>query len=170
MIECRNRSENLINRKLSNFYIETVIQFFFQLRKVFFFSIVKKKQTFFFENFDFFRANFLDVGVFTKQIFLADIFFWDFFLSPVKKYFFGLEKKIRKKIRCRKFIRFDLWNFQSDSGTLLRGRCKYVSPKVQQSGHIQSISATRPLANLRSSPPPCQLWGKISPKPPRAQL
>ena len=33
MSECRNRSENLINRKLSKFYNETVINFFFQLRK-----------------------------------------------------------------------------------------------------------------------------------------
>ena len=33
MKECRKRSGNLINRKLSEFYIEAVPRFFFQLRK-----------------------------------------------------------------------------------------------------------------------------------------
>ena len=31
--ECRNRSENPTNRKLSIFYIETMFQLFFQLKK-----------------------------------------------------------------------------------------------------------------------------------------
>ena len=45
--ECRNRSENLINRKLSIFYIEVMNQLFFQLRrkKNFFFRDEKKVGT-----------------------------------------------------------------------------------------------------------------------------
>ena len=32
--ECRNRSENLRNRKFTFFYIETVLNFFFQFQKI----------------------------------------------------------------------------------------------------------------------------------------
>ena len=42
-LPCSNRSENLINRKVSIFYIETVLNFFFQLRKIFFLRSIEKK-------------------------------------------------------------------------------------------------------------------------------
>ena len=41
------RSENIINRKIRQFYIEAIPQFFSQLRKKFFFSEFKKKSKFF---------------------------------------------------------------------------------------------------------------------------
>ena len=43
MIECRNRSKNVRNRKSVFFYIETVVHFFFQNQKICFLSISKKK-------------------------------------------------------------------------------------------------------------------------------
>ena len=46
--ECQNRSENLTNRKLSIFYIETVYQVFFQLQqKNIFFRGQKKSENIF---------------------------------------------------------------------------------------------------------------------------
>ena len=46
--ECRNRSENPTNRKLSIFYIEVVYQLFFQLQhKNYFFRVEKKNRIFF---------------------------------------------------------------------------------------------------------------------------
>ena len=43
--ECRNRSENLINRKNTKFYFEAVPQNFFQLRQKYFFEVeVPKNQ------------------------------------------------------------------------------------------------------------------------------
>ena len=46
-VECRNRLENLTNRKLTIFYIETMSRLFFQLRKQKSFSDHKKKSRFF---------------------------------------------------------------------------------------------------------------------------
>ena len=42
-LECSKRAENIINRKVSIFYIETVLNFFFQLRKIIFVRSVEKK-------------------------------------------------------------------------------------------------------------------------------
>ena len=52
-LECSKRAENIINRKVSIFYIETVLNFFFQLRKIFFLRSIEKKskkKVKFFEN------------------------------------------------------------------------------------------------------------------------
>ena len=138
---------------LSNFYIETVIHFFFNSEKYFFFDRKKNKKSHFLKISFFFGQNFWMSGVFIEK------YFWRkkklrFFFETRKKYIFSdLIFFFEKKIRCRKFIRFDLWNFQSGSGTLLRARCKYVPSKLQQSDHFRYLSATRPLAILRSSPP-----------------
>ena len=42
MIECRNRSENLINQKNTKFYIEAVPPNSFQLPKIIFFEVEEK--------------------------------------------------------------------------------------------------------------------------------
>ena len=42
-LECSKRAESIINRKVSIFYIETVLNFFFQLRKMFFLRSIEKK-------------------------------------------------------------------------------------------------------------------------------
>ena len=46
-LPCPDRSENPINRKSIIFYIETVLNFFFQLRKIFFLRSISKKSDFF---------------------------------------------------------------------------------------------------------------------------
>ena len=43
MLECSKRAENIINRKVTIFYIETVLNFFFQLRKIIFLRSIEKK-------------------------------------------------------------------------------------------------------------------------------
>ena len=53
MLECSKRAENTINRKVTIFYIETVLNFFFQLRKIIFLRSIEKKcaqKVNFFEN------------------------------------------------------------------------------------------------------------------------
>ena len=42
-LECSKHAENIINRKVTIFYIETVLNFFFQLRKIFFLRSIEKK-------------------------------------------------------------------------------------------------------------------------------
>ena len=44
----------------------------------------------------------------------------------------------------KKLIAFDWWGFQSDSDTLSRYRCKYMTPKVQKSDQFCSCTASRP--------------------------
>ena len=44
MLECSKRAENIINRKVTIFYIETVLNFFFQLRKIIFLRSIEKKK------------------------------------------------------------------------------------------------------------------------------
>ena len=92
--ECRNRSENLTNRKLSIFYIEIVYQVFFQLqpKNIFFrdqkyFSKKKSAKIFFGENpekneISIFGQNFRISDFFRdfhRKIFLADFFFEKYF-------------------------------------------------------------------------------------------
>ena len=114
MLECSKRVENIINRKVSIFYIETVLNFFFQLRKIFFLRSIEKKSKkneqsqnfqwkiiwFFIENFDFVH------------------FFYFFFRSISEKIFFGVEKKSWVQFRCKKLRPFDLWCFQRVLSTL----------------------------------------------------
>ena len=107
--ECRNRSENLINRKFSIFYIKTILQFFFQLRFFFFFFGQQKKikKSFwpkikiwrFFENRKFWSIYFfLDQHFrFSENFrrFFFGLFFSIFFLlSDFFNFFFGVGKKI----------------------------------------------------------------------------
>ena len=54
MQECQNPSGNIINRKLSIFYIEAVPQLFFQLQKKYFFRD---------QDFWFFRFSGKDLGI-----------------------------------------------------------------------------------------------------------
>ena len=52
-LECSKRVENIISRKVSIFYIETVLNFSFQLRKIIFLRPIEKKvhkKVKFFEN------------------------------------------------------------------------------------------------------------------------
>ena len=107
--ECRNRSENLTNRKLSIFCIETIYQLFSNSNhKIFFFGIKKKSEKKNSKNYfsvkipenlkfrvsdkifrisDFFRD-------FHRKIFLADFFFKKYFWSRKNIFFFGVGKKI----------------------------------------------------------------------------
>ena len=43
MLECSKRAENIINRKVTIFYIETVLNFSFQLRKIIFLRSIETK-------------------------------------------------------------------------------------------------------------------------------
>ena len=99
--ECRNRSENLINRKNTKFYIEAVPQNFFQLRqKIFFRDWSSKKSRF---------ENFGPVikGIFKTQAFSKSLCFehslynrakifksWFFGTSTSKKCFLSKLKKV----------------------------------------------------------------------------
>ena len=84
MQDCRNRSGNLINRKISLFYMESMLNFVFQLQKIFFQkkslkkSKIRKKSKFQWKSIDFhwFFFRFLEKNK-------------DFFS---KKIFFGVEK------------------------------------------------------------------------------
>ena len=57
-VECWNRLENLTNRKPTIFYIETMSQLFSQLRKKYYFLVIKKIR---------FRQNFARVKIFRKK-------------------------------------------------------------------------------------------------------
>ena len=103
---CRNRSENLINRKISNFCIETVSPQKILLQKNIIFWLEKKirtKNRFFFR---FFHRNFFlhDFDKFSFKISTFSIFSKIkkkhrkfskfskiFFLDDQKKFFFGVE-------------------------------------------------------------------------------
>ena len=100
--ECRNRSENLTNRKLSIFYIETMILFFFSTSKQKVFSGIKNifRKIFWMKIFFvIFRENrkkwkflfFWDKGKIPRKIFWHEKYFW----SRKKNFFFGVEKKKR---------------------------------------------------------------------------
>ena len=103
--ECQNRSENLINRKLSIFYIETMYQLFFQLqpKNIFFgiknifrkkigqkyFSVkIPKKKTEIRKNCP--KIEISDFSVFSQKNNFCLFFFRKIFLIP-KKHIFWLE-------------------------------------------------------------------------------
>ena len=107
--ECQNRFENLINRKLSIFYIETMYQLFFQLqpKNIFFrdqkyFSKKNRPKIFFGEN----PEKNLKCENFCPKLEISDFpgfspknnfccFFFEFFFDPEKKYFLvGVGKKV----------------------------------------------------------------------------
>ena len=87
MLQCSKRAENIINRKVTIFYIETVLNFFFSTPKNNFSEIDRKK-----------NENFLEK--FQKNIFRKSIFNWkiDFF-----KFIFFRKKSSKK---------FSFWKFQ----------------------------------------------------------
>ena len=107
--ECPNRSENLINRKLSIFYIETMYQLFFQLQpkniffrdqkyfskknqsKIFFGEIPKKKLKF--EKFVRKSKFQIFFGIFTEKYFLL-IFSKNIFDHEKKYFLVGVGKKV----------------------------------------------------------------------------
>ena len=89
----------------------------------------------------------------SRKIFSAEKKTKNIFGPEKNSFFLNLTKKVGILFRCRKLIAFDWRGFQSDSGTLPRVRCKYVSPKLQKSSHFRSLPANRPLANLVSRPP-----------------
>ena len=90
-----------VNKKKWNFS-----KFFRNIKKIN--KISMKNYMIFIENFDFF--NF---GKFSNIF-----FFFTFFRSISEKIFFGVEKQSWVQFRCKKSWSFDLWCFQSDSGTL----------------------------------------------------
>ena len=92
---------------------------------------------------------------FHRKLFLVEKKSENIFDSEKKYFFLKLKKKVGTQLWCRKFISFDWWGFQSDSGPLPRVRCKYVLPKLQESGHFRSLPANR----VWDPVPPCQLWG-----------
>ena len=106
--ECRNRSENFINRNVYIFYIDFFFQFFFQVRKNIFFGGSKKKsqkknwpKIFFGENPGHPKILPEKNRDFQKKI--------DFFFNDRKKIFFsGVEKKIGTQFRCRNCRALDL--------------------------------------------------------------
>ena len=65
------------------------------------------------------------------------------FLRSKKKILFGVEKKIGSQFRCRNSRAFDLWGFQSDSGTLARLKHRMSKTKWSRIGRKStSLSGT----------------------------
>ena len=133
-LECSKRAENIINRKVSIFYIETVLNFFFQLRKIIFlrstekkikpksehfwnFFENEKKSTIFNENHMIFIENCWFFFIFEQFSRMPTFWFYFFFRSISEKLFFGVEKKAGVQFRCKKLRPFDLWGFRSDCDT-----------------------------------------------------
>ena len=136
-MECRNRAENIINRKVTIFYIETVLNFFFQLRKKI--SEVdrkkSKKKVDIFQNPKGFWIFFLTFSRFSANFRKLSLFFHIFFRSISEKIFFGVEKKSWVQFRCKKLRPFDLWCFRSDCHTPSWGNSqmkKYITEKNQK--------------------------------------
>ena len=99
---CRNRSENLTNRKICFFWFETVSNYFFQLQKNIFFSMEKIPKKYFPKNkifWDFFSIQFS-----FKMIKFSKIsgkfssffqkYFFIFFSSKKIIFFLKLKKKL----------------------------------------------------------------------------
>ena len=68
VLECSERAENIINRKNTIFYIETVLNFFVQLRKIFFLRSIENKIWNFSEFFGFFLEKWKNVIFFQWKI------------------------------------------------------------------------------------------------------
>ena len=129
MKECRNRPENIRNRKISLFYIEAVPDFFFQDQKTFFLWSKKNvKHIFwiFFQNPGKSKISMKNLNFSIEKLSIFHWNFWffrisknifSFFVSITKYIYFGLEKKSWGQLRCRKVRSFDFWCFQTDSGT-----------------------------------------------------
>ena len=137
VLECSERAENIINRKNTIFYIETVLNFFVQLRKIFFLRSIENKIWKFLDFFGFFWKSEKKVKIFQwkilteKSIFLNKFSIFEFpeknifpkkikfcFRSILEKIFFGVEKKSWGQLRCKKMCSFDLWCFQRVLSTL----------------------------------------------------
>ena len=90
-LPCSKRSENLINRKVSIFYIEAVLNFFFQLQKIFFFGPKK------------FRPKKFSIKKFSTK-------FSTIFFDSQKIFFSELKKKLgiasTQKCLIFRFMRF----------------------------------------------------------------
>ena len=129
MMECPNRSENLINRKIIKFYIEAFLNFLFRDQKIFFLRSTKK---IFFPKMKFlefflkskFWWKFLKIQqckIFQKCHFWGEkfqIFFANFFRAFFFQSHFFLNFVFRfDYFSCKKSRSFDLWGFQIDPGT-----------------------------------------------------
>ena len=94
--ECRNRSGNLINRKISLFYMEAMPNFFFQLQKNIFLKIEKKNLGFFPK----IRKN--QKNPWKINIDFSDIFYFPGFFGNFSRFFFDLQKnfflELKKKV------------------------------------------------------------------------
>ena len=127
MIECSKHVENIIIRKVSIFYIETVLNFFFQLRKIIFLRSIEKKMLKMLKKFrksekcQGFVQNplgFWNILKFflckSKKIRKFSLFFTYFFSIDLRKNIFWSWKKSWVQFRCKNLRPFDLWGFQSD--------------------------------------------------------
>jgi len=130
-LECRNHAKNLINGKISFFYIEAISQKNSQLRKKTFPKIIffgtkkfpenvhpqkiscfcrRKSANFEFQILSFsILVELFSKNIFSKMLFLIDrkkSDFFDFFSELRKKCWYSFD------VRLRKFRSFDLWCFQ----------------------------------------------------------